>query len=49
MKYLKNYYSNGLIVKDIFERNYDYIRANEKQREKNTFLNIFSDNHSRIC
>ena len=34
MKYLKNYYSNGLIVKGIFERNYDYIGANEKQREK---------------
>ena len=34
MKYLKTYYSNGLIVKGIFERNYDYIGANDKQREK---------------
>ena len=41
MKYLKNYYSNGLIVKDIFERNYDYIGANEKQREKKYIFKCF--------
>ena len=41
MKYFRPVCYNGLIIRDIFERNHDYIGANDKQREKENISKRF--------